>query len=668
VLVQPLPSVPVTVYVVVDAGVTETVVPESDPGIHAYVDAPPPVSVTELPVQIVVLDALAVIDGAGFTVIVRVDVLVQPFAAVPVTVYVVVVAGETVTVVPVSDPGIHAYVDAPPPVSVVLLPAQMVAPDVVVVTVGEGLTVIMRVAVPVHPAVVPVTVYVVVPVGETVTVVPVSDPGIHVYVVAPEAVMVVLFPEQIVPPVVVVVTVGDGVTVTSTVCVLVQPFAPVPVTVYVVVPAGVTVTVVPVSDPGIHAYVDAPDPVNVVLLPAQMDGLPAVAATVGEGFTVITRVAVFVQPFAAVPVTVYVVVPVGETVTVVPVSDPGIQVYVDAPPPVIVVLLPAHIVAPDVVVVTVGEGLTVMTRVAVAEQPVEVPITVYVVVPVGETVTVVPVSDPGIQVYVVAPDAVIVVLLPEQIVELVVVVVTVGVGFTLIVRVAVLVQPFAPVPVTVNVVVVEGETTMFAPVNDPGIQVYDVPPDAMSVAALPEQIVGLVVVTVMFGAGFTVIVRVAVFVQPFAFVPVTVYVVVPVGETVTGLPVSDPGIQVYDTPPFAVMVVLLPAQIVPPDVVVVIVGSAFTVTTSVCVPVPFALVAVCVTVYVPAVFQITLATFCVVAEFGVPLGKVQVHDVGLFVELSVKLSGVPRHTVVALAVNAAFGITDAGATMFTLSM
>ena len=50
---------------------------------------------------------------------------------------------------------------------------------VVVETVGAGLTVIVLVAVPVQPPVVPVTVYVVVVVGETVTIVPVKLPGIH---------------------------------------------------------------------------------------------------------------------------------------------------------------------------------------------------------------------------------------------------------------------------------------------------------------------------------------------------------------------------------------------------------------------------------------------------------------------------------------------------------
>jgi hypothetical protein len=85
------------------------------------------------------------------------------------------------------------------------------------------------------------------------------------------------------------------------------------------------------------------------------------------------------------------------------------------------------------------------------------------------------------------------------------------------------------------------------------------------------------------------------------------------------------------------------------------------------VPVPLPFVAVWVTVYVPAVFQTTLATFCVVAEAGVPLGNVHVQLVGLFVELSVKLTGVPAHTDVALAVKVALGRADVVVVMFTLS-
>lgn len=85
------------------------------------------------------------------------------------------------------------------------------------VTVGVAFTVMSRVAVPVQPEVVPVTVYVVVVAGETVTDVPLREPGIQVYVVAPEAVSVVELPEQMVVLLAETVTVGEGVTVTRTV-------------------------------------------------------------------------------------------------------------------------------------------------------------------------------------------------------------------------------------------------------------------------------------------------------------------------------------------------------------------------------------------------------------------------------------------------------------------
>lgn len=71
-----------------------------------YVAAPAPVSVAVLPTQIGPLED-AVTVGGGPTVTVTVCVEVHPLALVPVTVYVVVAAGETVTVVPLKDPGIH---------------------------------------------------------------------------------------------------------------------------------------------------------------------------------------------------------------------------------------------------------------------------------------------------------------------------------------------------------------------------------------------------------------------------------------------------------------------------------------------------------------------------------------------------------------------------------
>jgi hypothetical protein len=131
----------------------------SDPGIHAYVAAPVAVSVVEFPLQIEALDAVAVTVGDVLTVITRVEVAEHPLASVPVTVYVLVVVGETVTDDPVRDPGIHVYVDAPEAVIVVELPEQSVVLVAVVATVGSGFTVMVRVPVPVHPlAAVPVTV------------------------------------------------------------------------------------------------------------------------------------------------------------------------------------------------------------------------------------------------------------------------------------------------------------------------------------------------------------------------------------------------------------------------------------------------------------------------------------------------------------------------------
>lgn len=69
--------------------------------------------------------------------------------------------------------------EAPVAVNVVELPEQIVVVADDAVTVGDAFTVIVRVAVPEHPAVVPVTVYVVVTVGETVTGDPLNGPGNH---------------------------------------------------------------------------------------------------------------------------------------------------------------------------------------------------------------------------------------------------------------------------------------------------------------------------------------------------------------------------------------------------------------------------------------------------------------------------------------------------------
>ncbi len=145
----------------VTAGVTVIEVPLNAPGFQVYVFAFVPVMVVDVPAQIVADVTVVPTAGSGFTVINLVDELVQPVAVfVPITVYVVVAAGVTVTDVPLKAPGFHVYVFALVPVMVVDVPAQTLDKVTVVPTVGSGFTVINLVDVFVHPVavVVPVTV------------------------------------------------------------------------------------------------------------------------------------------------------------------------------------------------------------------------------------------------------------------------------------------------------------------------------------------------------------------------------------------------------------------------------------------------------------------------------------------------------------------------------
>lgn len=137
-------------------GVTVTELPEILPGIQLYVVAPVALNDEVLPAQIVPGVAVDATVGVVPTVTVTVPFAEHP-PVVPVTVYVVVAAGETVTLLPVILPGCQVYVVAPLTASVVGLPEQIVVLPVIV-SVGEGLTVTATVEVEVHPLVVPVTV------------------------------------------------------------------------------------------------------------------------------------------------------------------------------------------------------------------------------------------------------------------------------------------------------------------------------------------------------------------------------------------------------------------------------------------------------------------------------------------------------------------------------
>lgn len=158
VLIHPDTFVPVTVYIVVDVGVTTILAPDKLPGFHVYVEAPVPANVAEDPAQTAVGFELAVNVGNEFTVKEIVFVFVHP-AEVPVTVYTVVAVGETTVVVPDNAPGFHVYDVAPLPVNVADCPAQIAVGFDIAVTVGFGFTTKFTVLVAVQPkVVVPTTV------------------------------------------------------------------------------------------------------------------------------------------------------------------------------------------------------------------------------------------------------------------------------------------------------------------------------------------------------------------------------------------------------------------------------------------------------------------------------------------------------------------------------
>jgi hypothetical protein len=306
---------------------------------------------------------------------------------------------------------------APLAVIVTLAPGHNVLPPPKLIeTVGEELTVMVIDAVLIHPAAVfPVTVYVSVPVGFAVTLVPVLElnpmVGVHVYMLAPLAVNVALFPVHMLVSEATTVTSGTGLTVIFTLAESLHPFASVPTTQYEpeAVLSAVTEAPVVLVKPalGYHTYVVPPLAFITVLPPVQIDGETAVAVTDGLSTDTLT-VAVELHPSELVPVIVHVCVLPGLAVTTesVPLLKPvtGLHEYVEAPPAVNVVPVPPkHIWPEPAVTFSVGVGLTVIVIFALSEQPPpEVPITVYVRVEPGLAVTLLPVVAlrpvPGFQI------------------------------------------------------------------------------------------------------------------------------------------------------------------------------------------------------------------------------------------------------------------------------
>ncbi|KAF5032953.1 hypothetical protein DSECCO2_611840 [anaerobic digester metagenome] len=106
------------------------------------------------PTQILASEAATVITGSGFTMIWMLAVPVQPLAAVPVTVYVVVAAGLTV-ILAVVCPVLHSKVVAgrlDETVSVEGSPKQMAPALAVTVSTGFGNAVIVTEPVVTHPS------------------------------------------------------------------------------------------------------------------------------------------------------------------------------------------------------------------------------------------------------------------------------------------------------------------------------------------------------------------------------------------------------------------------------------------------------------------------------------------------------------------------------------
>jgi hypothetical protein len=202
-------------------------------------------------------------------------------------------------------------------------------------------------------------VYVVLLVGATV-ILAVLPPVLQLYVLPPLAVNTEVPPTHIDDGDAVILIVGVEFTVTVTVAVLLHPTPLDPVTVYVVLLVGATV-ILAVLPPVLQLYVLAPLAVNTDVPPTHIDVGDAVTLIVGVEFTVTVTVAVLLHPTPLVPVTVYVVVPVGDTVLELPLPKLCDQLYVFAPLAVNTEVAPLHIAAGLADAVTVGLSKVITT-------------------------------------------------------------------------------------------------------------------------------------------------------------------------------------------------------------------------------------------------------------------------------------------------------------------
>ena len=93
---------------------------------------------------------------------------------------------------------------------------------------------------------------------------------------------------------------------------------------------------------------------------------------------------------------------------------------------------------------------------------------------------------------------------------------------------------------------------------------------------MPIHIEGDAGVMVIFGTGLTISLIVLLLVQPSTLTPITVYVVVTVGETITELATVPIGFHVYPKAPLADNVALPPGHIAVGEATTVMVGPLLT--------------------------------------------------------------------------------------------
>ncbi len=105
------------------------------------------------------------------------------------------------------------------------------------------------------------------------------------------------------------------------------------------------------------------------LFPTQALSEEADTFNVNAGGTAMLIVSVAVQPKGVIPVTVYIVVIIGLTVTVVPLRFNGCQVYEFAPLPISEVVPPKQASEPVEVALRVGLRTTLCVKVVTNEQP-----------------------------------------------------------------------------------------------------------------------------------------------------------------------------------------------------------------------------------------------------------------------------------------------------------